>query len=203
VQGHTEQMSSAERPGQCAPGPVRRRATFLGVGVLAVVLLAGCSSGGTSPSAARTTTTTSPTTTSTTSTNTTSSGPAPVYQVNTGSVPGLGTVLVDGQGFTLYVFEPDNQSGTSKCYGECAKAWPPLVLPSGVNQAPAGPGVRAALLGTTKRTDGTVQVTYNKWPLYTWVIDSGPGMATGQDLNNNGGKWYVIAPDGTLITKHP
>jgi len=131
-----------------------------------------------------------------------SSGPTPVYEVKTGVVRGLGRVLVDGQGFTLYVFAPDKHSGTSKCYGTCANAWPPLVLPSGVNQAPAGAGVRAALLGVTKRTDGTTEVTYDKWPLYTWVVDSAPGDVTGQDVNNLGGKWYVITPQGRVLTKH-
>ena len=58
------------------------------------------------------------------------------------------------------------------------------------------------MLGTTKRKDGTVEVTYHRWPLYTWVVDSAPGDATGQDLNNLGGKWYVITPAGQLITKH-
>jgi predicted lipoprotein with Yx(FWY)xxD motif len=130
------------------------------------------------------------------------STPPPVYEVRTGEVHGLGKVLVDGQGFTLYVFAPDKRSGTSKCYGKCAAGWPPLVLPPGVTKAPAGSGVRSALLGKTKRTDGTVQVTYNKWPLYTWVIDSAPGDATGQDLNSLGGKWYVITTAGKLITKH-
>jgi predicted lipoprotein with Yx(FWY)xxD motif len=175
--------------------------------VVAVVVLAGCgSSGGNNSATASSTTTTTTARTSTTTTaasTTTSSGPAPVYEVKTGEVSGLGTVLVNGLGFTLYVFAPDNQSGTSTCYGECAKAWPPLVLPSGVTQAPAGPGVKAALLGTTPRTDGTVQVTYNKWPLYGWVIDSAPGQATGQDINNLGGKWYVITPEGQLITTKP
>jgi predicted lipoprotein with Yx(FWY)xxD motif len=133
---------------------------------------------------------------------TNSSGPTPVYEVETGVVHGLGKVLVDGQGFTLYVFAPDKHSGRSTCYGKCATAWPPLVLPNGVTRAPAGPGVRAALLGTTKRKDGTVEVTYKKWPLYTWVIDSAPGDVTGQDLNNLGGKWYVITPAGLVVTKH-
>jgi predicted lipoprotein with Yx(FWY)xxD motif len=64
----------------------------------------------------------------------------------------------------------------------------------------AGPGVQASLLGTTRRTDGTTEVTYNKWPLYTWVTDSEPGEATGQDLNNLGGLWYVLSPDGKAIT---
>ena len=184
---------------------------FVLVAVAGLVLLAGCgSSGGTNAAARSTTTTTASTTTTTASTTTTtaaasattSSGPAPAYEVQTGVVPGLGTVLVNGLGFTLYVFAPDKQSGVSTCYGQCAKAWPPLVLPTGVTQAPAGAGVQAALLGTTHRTDGTVQVTYNKWPLYGWVIDSAPGDATGQDIDNLGGKWYVITPAGQLITKH-
>jgi predicted lipoprotein with Yx(FWY)xxD motif len=137
-----------------------------------------------------------------TTTTTASSTTTPVYEVKTGEVHGLGKVLVDGQGFTLYVFAPDKHSGHSVCYGRCAQGWPPLVLPSGVDHAPAGPGVKAKLLGTTKRTDGTVEVTYKKWPLYTWVIDSAPGQATGQDLNNLGGKWYVITPAGLVLTKH-
>jgi predicted lipoprotein with Yx(FWY)xxD motif len=130
------------------------------------------------------------------------SGPVPVYEVMTGTVHGLGKVLVDGQGFTLYVFAPDKHSGRSTCYGRCASAWPPLVLPGGVSQAPAGSGVRSALLGTTTRRDGSVEVTYKKWPLYTWVVDTAPGDATGQDLNNLGGKWYVITPAGLVLTKH-
>jgi predicted lipoprotein with Yx(FWY)xxD motif len=183
----------------------RGRLSFVAGAAIAALLLAGCSSGGNNSGTASSTTTTAISTTTTTasSTTTTASGPAPAYEVQTGVVKGLGTVLVNGLGFTLYVFAPDNQSGKSTCYGECAKAWPPLVLPSGVNQAPAGPGVKQALLGTTQRTDGTVQVTYNKWPLYGWVIDSAPGQATGQDINNLGGKWYVITPEGQLITKHP
>jgi predicted lipoprotein with Yx(FWY)xxD motif len=128
---------------------------------------------------------------------------APVYQVKIGTVHGLGKVLVDGQGFTLYVFAPDKHSGSSTCYGRCAQAWPPLVLPAGVSHAPAGSGVKAGLLSTTKRTDGTVEVTYHKWPLYTWVVDTQPGQDTGQDLNSTGGKWYVITPKGQIITKKP
>ncbi len=176
------------------------------VGVAAALLTACSSSGG--PQAGRSTTSgtaarAAGSTTSTTAatTGTTSSGPAPVYQVDTGKVPKLGTVLVDGRGFTLYVFAPDKRSGSSTCYGECATAWPPLLLPAGVNQVPAGPGVQQKLLGTTTRRDGTVQITYDKWPLYLWVIDSAPGQATGQNVNNLGGKWYVITPDGKIVTK--
>jgi predicted lipoprotein with Yx(FWY)xxD motif len=131
----------------------------------------------------------------------TSSGVAPVYEIKTGKVPGLGTVLLDGQDYTLYMFAPDKQSGKSTCYGRCASAWPPLLLPSGVSRAPSGPGVKSKLLGTTTRRDGTVQVTYDKWPLYLWVIDSGPRQSTGQGINNLGGKWYVITPAGAIVKR--
>lgn len=124
-----------------------------------------------------------------------------MYGVKTGQVSGLGTVLVDGQGFTLYLFVPDHQSGTSTCYGNCANGWPPLLLPTGITVPVAGPGVNSSLLSTTKRTDGSLQVTYNRWPLYTWVGDSTPGQATGQGLNNLGGLWYVLSPTGKEITK--
>ena len=126
---------------------------------------------------------------------------APIYEVSTGKVKGLGKVLVDGQGFTLYLFVPDKRSGRSTCYGKCASAWPPLLLPAGVGHPVAGSGIKKSLLGTTRRSDGTVQVTYNKWPLYTWVIDSAPGDDTGQGINNLGGLWYVLSPSGAKITK--
>ena len=125
----------------------------------------------------------------------------PFYEVKTGRVKGLGTVLVDGQGLTLYLFVPDKQSGRSTCYKRCAQGWPPLLLPTGVTTPVAGRGVKASLLRTTRRRDGTTQITYNRWPLYLWVGDSGPGQATGQGINNLGGLWYVVSPDGKAITK--
>lgn len=133
-----------------------------------------------------------------------SSGPAkqsfsgPSYAVGTGSVSGLGTILIDGQGFTLYMYAPDNQSGTSKCYGPCAVEWSPLTIPSGDNPV-AGAGVTASKLSTTHRKDGTIQVTYNGWPLYTWAEDMAPGQATGEGLDNLGGLWWVLSPAGTPI----
>lgn len=138
-----------------------------------------------------------------TSASTTSPTPAPVYEVTTGNVSGLGTVLVNGQGLTLYLFVPDQQKGQSTCYAECAVGWPPLLLPSGVTTPLAGPGVNQSLLGTTTRTDGSVEVTYNHWPLYTWTGDSEPGQATGQGINSLGGLWYVLSPSGAEITKKP
>ena len=130
-------------------------------------------------------------------------GAAPVDEVRTRGVPGLGRVLVDGQGLTLYVFEPDHRSGTPTCYGTCAAAWPPLLLRAGAASPSAGGGASAALVGTASRRDGTTQVTYNRWPLYRWVNDSAPGQATGQGLDNLGGRWYVLDPDGRPITARP
>lgn len=124
---------------------------------------------------------------------------APPYEVRTGTVPGLGTVLVDGQGMTLYLFEPDERSGRSTCYGLCAVEWPPLLLPAAVRAPAAGPGVRASRLGTTARRGGAVQVTYAGWPLYRWGRDTAPGEATGQGLANLGGTWYVLSPSGAPI----
>lgn len=114
----------------------------------------------------------------------------------------MGKVLVDGQNMTLYLFVPDKQSGKSACYGTCAEAWPPLLLPAGTKQPLEGPGVQRSLIGTTRRSDGTTQITYNRWPLYLWVGDTQPGQATGQDLDNQGGLWFVLDPDGTEITAH-
>ncbi len=77
------------------------------------------------------------------------------------------------------------------------------MLPAGASAPVAGPGVQASLLGTTTRTDGTTEITYDKWPLYLWVNDSQPGQATGQALDNLGGLWYVLSPDGTVIKTKP
>ena len=107
----------------------------------------------------------------------------------------LGKFLVDGSGRTLYLFEKDS-STESTCYGDCAKYWPPL-LTGGAPTAAAG--VNAALLGTTKRTDGTLEVTYGGHPLYYVVTDHNPGDATGEAVNNFGAPWYVVGPDGNRI----
>ncbi|MGH3535933.1 MAG: COG4315 family predicted lipoprotein [Steroidobacteraceae bacterium] len=123
----------------------------------------------------------------------------PSYEISTAQEGGLGTVLIDGKGFTLYLFVPDDHSSHSRCTGICAAAWPPLTLPKGVPLPLAGRGVRSSLLGITARSDGSRQVTYNGWPLYLYTIDMAPGQATGQGLNNLGGLWYVVAPRGTPI----
>src|SRR5436305_582966 len=104
----------------------------------------------------------------------------------------LGRILVDSRGITLYDF-PKDQGTTSSCYGACAALWPPLITKG---KPVAGLGVRASLLGTTKRTDGKLEVTYNGHPLYYFVSDRRPGQATGQGLNQFGAPWWVLSPAG-------
>jgi predicted lipoprotein with Yx(FWY)xxD motif len=112
--------------------------------------------------------------------------------VNLGQNDTLGSFLVDDKGMALYLFTKDTPN-TSNCYDKCATAWPPL-LTSG--DPVAGAGVDASMLGTTTRTDGSVQVTYNGWPLYYYEKDTAPGDVTGQDV---GDVWYVVSPDGEMI----
>ncbi len=104
--------------------------------------------------------------------------------LKTESVGGV-NVLANSKGITLYRFAPDT-STASKCYGSCAAYWSPVKGP--VHAAPGIPGT----FGTIKRTDGTLQATYNGHPLYTYVADGGPGQAKGNNLDLNGGKWYDI-----------
>jgi predicted lipoprotein with Yx(FWY)xxD motif len=130
----------------------------------------------------------------------TSSSPAPATPTSAATVAvannsKLGQLLVDGSGRTLYLFEADKGT-SSTCYGQCAAYWPPLLT----NGAPiAGTGANASLLGTTTRTDGTVEVTYGGHPLYYVVTDHNPGDATGQGVNNFGAPWDVVGPDGKQI----
>ena len=112
--------------------------------------------------------------------------------VQTKTLKKLGTVLVNSKGMTLYMFVPDHQKKVT-CKGSCAVAWPPLKLKAG-QKPTAGGAARKKLLGM----DGRV-VTYNKWPLYTYVGDSKPGQANGQALDVNGGLWYVLSPSGKVI----
>ena len=107
----------------------------------------------------------------------------------------VGNALVDSQGRTLYLFEAD-KGPMSTCNGACASLWPPDMT-SG--KPKAGPGVDAAKLGTTKRSDGTLEVTYNGHPLYRYAPDTRAGEDAGQGLNQFGAKWYVLAASGSKI----
>jgi len=126
-------------------------------------------------------------------------GSASGNRITVSSVPGIGTVLANGAGRTVYVYAPDAHTGTSRCTAACAVLWPPVVLSHGATGPVAGSGVDTAALGTTARADGSVQVTYHGWPLYTWTADTGPHMARGQGLDNEGGYWYAIRPSGGLV----
>jgi predicted lipoprotein with Yx(FWY)xxD motif len=109
---------------------------------------------------------------------------------------GLGKVLVDSQGRTLYLFEKDS-GGQSTCFGPCASAWPPLPAPS---EPTVGGGANASLVATAKRSDGAPQVTYAGHPLYLYAGDHQPGDANGQDSTGFGARWSALSPAGSAIT---
>jgi predicted lipoprotein with Yx(FWY)xxD motif len=158
------------------PGPLRgslqagRGATVSavsGMAVLALVLLGVAAAGaGSQPAAA-------------------ASGPAALKGVKAGGV----TVLANAKGFTLYWFAPDTPA-KSVCNGSCAAYWPPVH-----GKPSAGAGVTGKL-GTIKRADGSLQATYNGHPLYTYVSDTAPGQARGNNINFNGGLWHEIPLSG-------
>ena len=121
--------------------------------------------------------------------------------VKTRKVGKLGVVLVNSKGLTLYMFEPDHRKKVT-CKRSCAAVWPPLKLKKG--QKPRAGGLaKQKLLGSDKNPSGGRVVTYNRWPLYTYIADSKPGQARGQATNLNGGLWYVLSPSGKVITKKP
>lgn len=108
--------------------------------------------------------------------------------LNTTKIHGV-VVLTNSSGYTLYWFAPDSPT-KSTCHGTCVVYWPPVI-----GNPVAGSGV-IGRLGTIKRTGGAIQVTYDRHPLYTYVGDSAPGQATGNDVNLNGGYWYEMAASG-------
>jgi predicted lipoprotein with Yx(FWY)xxD motif len=108
---------------------------------------------------------------------------------------GLGRILVNSRGHTLYLFGKDS-NGKSACSGQCATFWPPLIA----NGKPrvAG-GAKASLLGTIKRADGRHQVTYNHHPLYTFVKDTKKGQTHGEGVSAFGAKWYAVSLAGAKV----
>jgi predicted lipoprotein with Yx(FWY)xxD motif len=146
-----------------APMARTARLAAAALGVAAVVLLAVAVANATAPAPA-----------------TANAGTA----LKTTTIGGM-TVLTNGKGFTLYSFAPDTPT-TSKCYGSCAAYWPPVI-----GTAAAGAGLPGKT-GTIKRTDGSLQLTYNGHPLYTYICDTAPGIASGNNLNLNGGLWLEV-----------
>jgi predicted lipoprotein with Yx(FWY)xxD motif len=112
--------------------------------------------------------------------------------VGTASSP-LGQILVAQNGMTLYMFARDH-GDKSACSGACASFWPPYT-----GTPKAGTGLKASLLGSTVRADGSTQVTYDGHPLYTYSGDAAPGATNGQGVNTFGALWWVVAPDGKVV----
>jgi predicted lipoprotein with Yx(FWY)xxD motif len=106
-----------------------------------------------------------------------------------------GRVLFDGRGRVLYAFTRDRRAGPSRCYGACAAAWPVYFAKSSLR---AGSGVKQSLIGKTRRRNGRMQVTYNGWPLYYYAHE-GPGEVKCQNVDQFGGLWLVVKPNGTLV----
>jgi predicted lipoprotein with Yx(FWY)xxD motif len=178
--GHRESGWGHEGPEASGRRPLR--AAWLMAGALGVVVLAAaaCSSSATS------------TTTTAATPGGSKSGPAQAATVAAARVGSVGTVLVDSSGMTLYRFTPDG-TGKSTCTGGCASIWPPLTVPAG-STPPAGSGLTGSDLGTITRSDGTTQVTYKGWPLYTYTGDKATGEANGQGVANT---WFVVAASST------
>jgi predicted lipoprotein with Yx(FWY)xxD motif len=155
---------------------------------LTAIVIAACGSGSSSKQ-----------TTTGASTPAASSAPSPTSTLS-GTIDlaksSLGPILIDSQGRTLYLWQADT-GAKSTCTGACATAWPPLVT---TGKPTAGTGVTSSLLGTTKRANGTEQVTYNAHPLYRFAGDTAPGQTNGQGSRGFGALWYVLSQQGTPLT---
>jgi predicted lipoprotein with Yx(FWY)xxD motif len=126
---------------------------------------------------------------------TTTGGPATIGPAKTT----LGTILVDSRARTVYLFKGD--VGTrSACSGACAQAWPPLLAHG---RPRIGSGAKGPLIGTVRRSDGTVQVTYNGHPLYRFARDHKPGDVAGQGLTAFGAQWFTVSAAGNQLTSSP
>lgn len=109
----------------------------------------------------------------------------------------LGMILVNARGHTLYLFAKDKR-GRSSCNGSCASFWPPLLSRG---KPTAGPGVKKSLLGTTRRSNGSMQVIYNKHPLYTYSLDKGAGQTKGEGNSLFGAKWWAVSANGRAVIR--
>jgi predicted lipoprotein with Yx(FWY)xxD motif len=158
-----------------------------GSAVAVTAILAGCGGGSNKP---------------TTSTSSPGSTAKPGTKLSVASVSGVGNVVVDGKGRTVYILTSGGHTNVpcSEDNG-CTAVWPDLPLPDGVSAAKAGPGINASLLGTKKSKDGETYPTYNGWLMYEYASDSGPGQANGQGIKSFGGTWYVLNASGNPATK--
>jgi len=160
-----------------------------GLALIALIALAGCGSSNSSSSSSG-----GPYGSEESSAKPTSSEAEAGAAITVGSAKGVGKILVDSEGMTLYYFEKDKQGGTeSACYGPCEAGWPPLTTEG---KPQGGEGAMASKLGTIERKDGTMQVTYAGWPLYTFVEDKKPGEDNGTDSKAFGASWYPLHANG-------
>lgn len=194
-----------QRPAK-TPSISRLSALAVAVGVLA---LSGCGSSSNTTSSASSTPGTTSSSASSPGYGTGAAAAAPAKSssaggsaaISTRKVSGLGTVLVNAQGRTLYMFTPDMHAKVT-CVKGCAGLWPPAKLAAGQKPLASG-GAKSSLLGVDPDPEGGEVITYAGWPLYTYAADSEAGSADGQGVNADGGLWYVLSPSGSKITKAP
>ena len=157
-------------------------------GMLGVAaLLAGCGGGSQKPA--------------TTTTSSSGSAAKPSTSFSTANVSGVGTVVVDRSGRTVYILTSDGTTNAPcTAASGCTGLWPNLPFSAGVASAKAGTGINASLLGTKKLSDGTTYPTYHGWLMYEYSGDSGPGQSNGQGIKSFGGTWYALNAAGDPVT---
>ena len=171
---------------------VPRPFSLAALAVVGALVLAACGGSSTSSSSGSGSTPSYGAAKPSTSNTSNGSGAASVVSTKTSS---LGTFLVDSNGRALYLWDADHGS-KSTCSGACAQAWPPLTTTA---TPKAGGAVKASLLGTTERADGSREVTYAGHPLYTFAGDTQAGQTTGQGSNGFGAPWWVVTPAGKAL----
>jgi predicted lipoprotein with Yx(FWY)xxD motif len=173
------------------------------LGGAAIMLIAACSSSSKSSQAVSSNgpASTAAPSTAAPSTAGAAAGPAsPATNFSTANVTGVGTVVVDGSGRTVYVLTADGKTNLPcEDASGCTKFWPDLPFPDGVNAAQAGSGVQASMLASKKLSDGETYPTYNGWLMYEFKNDSGPGQAHGEGIKSFGGTWYTLDASGNLV----
>lgn len=162
------------------------KSVLIGASIFAAAaILAGCGGSSVKPA------------TSTASSGTPSS---PGAKFSTARVSGVGTVVVDGRGRTVYILTSGGHTNVPcTAASGCTKLWPTLPLSGGMTTASAGTGIKASLLGT-KTLNGKTYPTYNGWLMYEYSGDSGPGHANGERIKSYGGTWYALKASGKPVT---
>ncbi len=168
---------------------IRNGSLSAGGAVAAASILAGCGGGSSSP------------TTTTSSTGSPGTAAKPSTKFSVASVSGVGSVVVDGRGRTVYILTSGGKTNVPcNDASGCTKLWPDLPLPGSMSAAEAGSGLKASLLGTKKLSDGETYPTYNGWLMYEYSGDSSSGQANGQGIKSFGGTWYVLDASGNPVT---